>query len=266
MPSRRCLPSSAWPGPDRRLASLTMDSRLPLLVARIAFAAALAAVAWTSLLPPDDVPSAFGFSDKVLHLAGYAVLGVLAVLSGLRWPVAIGVVVGWGLVLEVAQGLLGYRSFEWLDLLADAIGAAAGVLITARIVAEVNTRRAVRAQDAKRERRRQRRERARTPENPMNPAKAAARRGAPTWQQVAQRRGGKCWLCGTRTYPEDRLRAKDGRERLGATYPEVDYVLAIESGGTYEDDNVRLAHRHCAATRRAKPHLTAFGRPPRTYV
>lgn len=242
-----------------------MDGRPALLVTRMVFAASLAAVAWTSLLPPDDLPSTFGLSDKVLHLIGYAVLGVLAVLSGLRWPLAIGAVVGWGLVLEMTQGLLGYRSFEWLDLVADGLGAAAGALVTSRVVAEVHGRRAVQAQEAKRVRRRQRRERARTPEKPMNPARAAARRGAPTWQQVAQRQGGKCWLCGTRTYAEDRYRDKDGRERLGATYPEVDYVTAIDSGGTYGDDNVRIAHRHCAATRRAKPHLTTFGRPPRTY-
>lgn len=244
---------------------MTIGVRVPLLIVRIVFAAALVAVAWTSLLPPDDLPSTLGVSDKVLHLLGYAVLGVLAVLSRLRMPVALLVVVGWGLVLELSQGLLGYRSFEWWDLVADGVGAIAGVVVTARILAEVDARRAVQAQEAKRTRRRERRERARTPENPRNRARAAARRGAPSWQQVAQRQGGKCWLCGTRTYAEDRERDRNGRERFGATYPEVDLVVAIESGGTYEDDNLRIAHRHCAATRRAKPHLTTFGRPPRTY-
>lgn len=238
---------------------------MPLLITRVAFAVALAAVAWTSLLPPDDLPPTFGISDKVLHLLGYAVLGVLALLSGLRWQVGLAVVIGWGFVLEMTQGLLGYRSFEWWDLVADGVGATAGVLVTWRILTEVNARRAAQAQEDKRTRRRERRQRARTPENPMNPARAAARRGAPTWQQVAQKQGSKCWLCGTRTYSEDRERDRNGRERFGATYPEVDYVVAIDSGGTYEDDNVRLAHRHCAATRRAKPHLTTFGRPPRTY-
>ena len=242
-----------------------MNGRLSLLAARAAFVIGLMAVAWTSLLPPDDLPSTFGLSDKVLHLVGYATLGVLAALSRLRWPVALVVVIGWGLALEMIQGALGYRSFEWLDVVADGLGALAGVLVTTRILMEIDGRRAARDHEAKRIRRRERRERARTPENPMNPAKVAARRGAPTWKQVAQRQGSKCWLCGTRTYADDRIRDKGGRERLGATYPEVDYVVALDAGGTYADDNVRIAHRHCAATRRAKPHLTTFGRPPRTY-
>lgn len=242
-----------------------MDERLSLLVARAVFGIGLAAVAWTSLLPPEDLPSTFGLSDKVLHVAGYAALGALATLSGLRWPVALAVVIGWGLGLELIQGALGYRSFEWLDLVADGIGAVTGVLVTGRIRSAIDGRRAARDHEAKRIRRRERRARARTPANPMNPARAAARRGAPTWQQVAQRQGSKCWLCGTRTYADDRERDRTGHERLGATYPEVDYVIALEAGGTHADDNVRIAHRHCAATRRAKPHLTTFGRPPRTY-
>lgn len=96
---------------------------------RVAFALALGAVAWTSLLPPDDLPPGLGLSDKVLHLAGYAVLGALAVLSGLRWPVAVAALVGFGLVIELLQGAVGYRSLEWLDLVADGAGALTGALL-----------------------------------------------------------------------------------------------------------------------------------------
>jgi 5-methylcytosine-specific restriction endonuclease McrA len=99
----------------------------------------------------------------------------------------------------------------------------------------------------------------------MSPAKIAARSGPPRWQQVEQRTGAKCWLCGTRVYPDDRMRVKHGGVRLGATYPTVDYVVAIDRGGTYEPDNVRLAHRHCQAARQANPARTQYGRPPRTY-
>ncbi|HAN71273.1 MAG TPA: hypothetical protein DCQ36_06750 [Actinobacteria bacterium] len=240
---------------------------LPLLGARTLLAVAAIGIAWTSLLPPDDLPSSFGLSDKVIHLIGYMVLGILAVLSGIRWPWALGSVIAFGLLLEIAQGLLGYRSFEWADLGADALGALAGVIITDRIMREVRRSRGQEAQRRKREQRRQRRESARNPapERMMNRERVAARKGAPTWKQVAQRQGGKCWLCGTRTYEEDRTREASGRERLGATYPCVDYVVAIDAGGTYEETNVRLAHRHCAAVRREKPSLTSFGRPPRTY-
>lgn len=234
---------------------------------RILWAAASLAIAWTSLLPPDDLPSGFGLSDKLLHLLGYAVLGVLAVLSGLRWPWAITAVVGFGLVMEAAQGLLGYRSFEWADLGADAIGAVAGAVITSRVRDEIRRARAARDQETKRQRRRDRRARERAPiDTPRrNTAKAASRRGAPTWQQVAQRQGPKCWLCGTRTYADDRHRDPSGREHLGKTYPCVDLLVSIDAGGTFEDANVRLAHRHCAAARQANPSLVTFGRPPRTY-
>lgn len=92
---------------------------------RLAFGAALLAVAWTSLLPPEDLPNVAA-SDKAVHALAYACLGALAVLSSLRWWAAVVAVVAFGLLLEVAQDLSGYRSFEWADLLADAGGAALG--------------------------------------------------------------------------------------------------------------------------------------------
>lgn len=263
MASDACSPSSAWPGVDESRGVVMRG----VMVWRALWAVASLAVAWSSLLPPDDLPPSLGLSDKVLHLMGYGVLGVLAVLSGLRWPWAITAVVGFGLVMEVAQGLLGYRSFEWADLGADAIGAVAGAVITSRVLDEVRRSRTLRDQEAKRQRRRDRREQERetvtTPRR--NRAKAASRKGAPTWQQVSQRQGPKCWLCGTRTYADDRHRDPSGREHLGKTYPCVDLVVSIDAGGTYEDANVRLAHRHCAAARHHNPSLNQFGRPPRTY-
>jgi VanZ family protein len=238
-----------------------------VVVWRVLLAAVAVAIAWGSLLPSEDLPGNLLLSDTLLHLLGYLVLGALAVLSRFSWPWALGIVITFGLALEVAQGMGGSRMFQWSDLAADALGALAGVLLTARIVREVDARRADRDRQQKRQTRRERRDRQRNPapKRAMNPVKAAARRGAPTWQQVAQRQGGKCWLCGTRTYEQDRARDAAGREALGATFPCVDFVVAVESGGTYEDANVRLAHRHCAAARRANPSLTQFGRPRRTY-
>lgn len=131
---------------------------------------------------------------------------------------------------------------------------------------EWRARRARIAQERKRQWRRDRddeKARRRT-ERAMNREKAAARNGPPTWQQVAQRSGGKCWLCGTRTFTDDRLRTADG-ERLGATYPTVDYVVAVESGGGYTADNTRIAHRQCAQVRAKNPARTQYGPPRRTY-
>lgn len=128
-------------------------------------------------------------------------------------------------------------------------------------------RRRERQQERKREERRQRRQAQaeRRSERAMNPARAAARSGPPRWQQVAERQGGKCWLCGTRTYADDRRRTGPGSEQLGATYPAVDYVVPIEQGGTYEQENVRLAHRQCRDVRIANSSRREFGSPRRTF-
>ena len=140
-------------------------------------------------------------------------------------------------------------------------------LLVREPVGRWRTRRREREQERKREERRRRRESQaeRRSERAMNPARAAARSGPPRWQQVADRQGGKCWLCGTRTYPDDRRRTGPGSEQLGATYPTVDYVLQIEQGGTYEQGNTRLAHRHCRDVRLANSSRTEFGSPRRTF-
>jgi VanZ family protein len=101
---------------------------------RLAFGVALVAVAWTSLLPPEDLPQDLAVSDKAAHALAYAGLGALAVLSSLRWTTAIVVVVAFGLLVEIAQGMSGYRSFEWADLLADAVGAAVGAAVASPLV------------------------------------------------------------------------------------------------------------------------------------
>lgn len=84
------------------------------------------------------------YSDKISHLLGYAALGCsmlwsVAVADGQagvcrqcarnRWRMAgsWGLTVLVGSVVEWVQPLFG-RSAEWLDLLADALGASAGIL------------------------------------------------------------------------------------------------------------------------------------------
>jgi hypothetical protein len=152
-------------------------------------------------------------------------------------------------------------------LLSVALVVLALLLLLREPVGRWRARRRAREQERKRERRRQRRltKAERATERAMNPAKAAARSGPPTWQLVAQRQGGKCWLCGTRTYADDRRRLASGTEQLGATYPTVDYVVSIEQGGTYESGNVRLAHRQCRDVRRANTGRREFGAPRRTF-
>jgi len=154
-----------------------------------------------------------------------------------------------------------------LTILIAVLVVVALALLLRQPVAELRRRRRERAQERKRAWRREREEQKarRSVERAMNQAKAAARKGEPKWQQVAERQGGKCWLCGTRTYLDDARRVDVGEQRLGATYPCVDYVLPIDQGGTYEMDNLRIAHRHCQQRRIANGPNAKFGTPRRTY-
>lgn len=96
---------------------------------RGAFVVVAAVVVWQSLVPPDTIAVA-GPSDKVMHLAGYAVLGLLAALSRFPMhPVLVWLAVSaLGAVVEVLQSLTPQRSFEALDIAADAVGAGLGVV------------------------------------------------------------------------------------------------------------------------------------------
>ncbi len=152
-------------------------------------------------------------------------------------------------------------------LVVGVLGLVTVVLFARQPLAEYRRRRDERERERRRAGRRDRAQAAaqRRTERAMNPARAAARRGAPRWQQVAQRSGSKCWLCGTRTYPDDRRRVGTGAEQFGATYPAVDFVVPIDRGGTYEIGNARIVHRHCQALRAADGGREAYGSPRRTF-
>lgn len=111
------------------------------IAARVALVAVVVAIGWLSLAPSSGVPPTFGISDKVLHAVGYAVFGALAVLAGLRVWAAILAAMALGLVLEVLQGLGGYRTFEWVDLVADVAGAAVGALVASWALARTSSAR-----------------------------------------------------------------------------------------------------------------------------
>ena len=147
------------------------------------------------------------------------------------------------------------------------LAAVALLLILREPFGEWWARRRQREVEKKRAWRRQRElERAQRSGPAMNQAKVAARKGLPRWQQVAGRQGSKCWLCGTRTYPDDRQRVAAGEERLGAAYPVVDLVLPLDDGGTYDPDNLRIAHRQCSERRVVKPDRTDYRAPKRTFT
>lgn len=111
-----------------------MNSRtfpLKWLALWVAMGASLAAaVVYLSLAPVSiSLPSPYG--DKLAHVALYATLmfWLLQIYDGRHRRVAIALaLLALGCALEVIQGYTGYRSFEYADMAANAIGVAAGWL------------------------------------------------------------------------------------------------------------------------------------------
>lgn len=93
---------------------------------RWAFWLCMAAVLALCLMPPAQHLPSTGW-DKANHALAFAVLAVLGLVA---YPTrAARVLLGllaFGAAIEVLQSLTGYRTAEWLDLLADGAGVVAG--------------------------------------------------------------------------------------------------------------------------------------------
>lgn len=86
----------------------------------------MAAVLALCLMPPAQHLPSTGW-DKTNHALAFAVLAVLGLYAytARTARVLLGLL-AFGALIEVLQSLTGYRSAEWLDLLADAVGLVAG--------------------------------------------------------------------------------------------------------------------------------------------
>jgi hypothetical protein len=95
---------------------------LSLAQRRWAFWACVAAVLVLALAKPGHYLPTTGW-DKANHALAFA---VLALLGALAYPGRLARVLiallAYGALIEVLQSLTRYRSGEWLDLLADAVG------------------------------------------------------------------------------------------------------------------------------------------------
>lgn len=102
---------------------------------RAALLFGLVAVLLLALLPTGD-KVVFSGQDKLVHGITFAVLFLLSKQSlsagAPLWLIYPGLM-SYGLLMEVLQGLTGYRHMEGMDLLADLLGLLAGHLIVLSI-------------------------------------------------------------------------------------------------------------------------------------
>lgn len=70
-----------------------------------------------------------------------------------------------------------------------------------------------------------------------------------TWQEVAERDGIKCALCGREVNPSDIWYSETGRKCFGRTYPTVDHIIPLEKGGMHTLENVQLACKRCNSSK-----------------
>lgn len=77
-----------------------------------------------SLSPPAKAPSALPQADKVLHFAVYSLVSGwwFGFFPEVRWFVVVAGMLLLGYVLELLQGLTGYRDYSLLDMAANACG------------------------------------------------------------------------------------------------------------------------------------------------
>jgi VanZ family protein len=112
--------------------SITTQSRPSLrTITRILFCLAAAAVTVLSLLPQRDLPKV-GVSDKLEHALSYFVLAILGSF-GFREPRGLlylfVLLCAMGGAVELLQAFSPGRSPDVFDALANATGAAAGILV-----------------------------------------------------------------------------------------------------------------------------------------
>jgi VanZ family protein len=92
---------------------------------------ALLAITALALWPKPPAAASLGW-DKLNHVAAFAVLGLLARVA---WPAQAlqrwALLLAYGGLLELAQGLTPNRSAEWSDWLADALGLLLAVVLWA---------------------------------------------------------------------------------------------------------------------------------------
>jgi VanZ family protein len=99
----------------------------PILFWRAAFAVALVGILGIALWPSGHGSDWFAQADKLRHALAFIALWALGRRAGLRpsWALALGLV-AFGVCIEVAQSFTPDREASAADVMADALGIAAG--------------------------------------------------------------------------------------------------------------------------------------------
>lgn len=100
---------------------------------RLGYMAALGLAFWLALQPVSELPIQ-NFNDKLAHALG---LGSLTLAAGVLYPAwspirAGGLLLAYGVAIELAQATVPWRSASLGDLLADAVGVLMAVLLLHR--------------------------------------------------------------------------------------------------------------------------------------
>lgn len=108
---------------------------IPLPARRWAFWLCALAVLTLALMKPIDHMPSTGW-DKANHALAFLVLAVLgaSAYSG-RLLRVLAALLAYGVLIEVLQGMTGYRDAEWLDVVADGVGLLLGWPLARRICA-----------------------------------------------------------------------------------------------------------------------------------
>lgn len=97
------------------------------ILARVGFMLCVSAILWLALTPNPPSPGGLFDLDKVNHLFAFWVLAILLDYSFVDtrgFGIKATTLLGFGLLIELAQFWVGYRYFEFSDLIADAVGVA----------------------------------------------------------------------------------------------------------------------------------------------
>ena len=84
-------------------------------------------------LPFAELASQFRISDKMMHIVAFMFLATWFAGQYERrsyWRIAVGLL-AFGVIIELVQGTVSYRTSEWMDLAGDALGISIGLLMAA---------------------------------------------------------------------------------------------------------------------------------------